>query len=46
MTSYLQRLHHIFLSSGFYFIAYRFCCGCSRSIKLNSINKWDFGKLL
>jgi len=40
MTSYLQKLRHIFSSTGFYFIAYRFCCGWSRSLKLNSINKW------
>jgi len=41
MTSYLQKLRHIFSSSGFCFIAYRFCCGWSRSLKLGSINKWD-----
>jgi len=44
MTSYLQKLR-FFLSAGFYFIAYQFCCGWSRNLKLDSINKWDLGKL-
>jgi len=38
MTSYLQKLRHIFSPSGFYFIAYRFCYDCSRCLKLDSIN--------
>jgi len=40
LTSYLQKWCHIF-SSGFYFIAYRFCCDSSRGLKLDSINKWS-----
>jgi len=36
MTSYLQKWRHIFSSSGFYFIAYRFCCDCNRGLKLDS----------
>jgi len=39
MMSYLQKLRHIFSSSRFYFIAYRFRCDYSRGLKLNSINK-------
>jgi len=40
MTSYLQKLRHLLSLSGFYLIAYRFCCDCSRGLKLDSINKW------
>jgi len=43
MTSYLQKFRHKFSSSGFYFIAYRFCCDYSRGLKLDLINKWDLG---
>jgi len=39
MTSNLQKLRHIFSSSRFYFIAYHFCCGWNRNLKLDSINK-------
>jgi len=45
MTSYLQKLRHIFSPRRLYFIAYRFCCVCSRSRKLDSINKWDLCNL-
>jgi len=45
MTSYLQKLRHIFSSSRLYFIAYCFRCVCSRGLKLDSINKWDLGNL-
>jgi len=45
MTSNLQKLRHIFSSTGFYFIAYHFCCGWRRSLKLDSINKWKLGRL-
>jgi len=38
MASYLQKWCHIFSSSGLYFIAYHFCCDCSRGLKLDSIN--------
>jgi len=39
MTSYLQKLRHIFSSSGFYVIAYHFCCGWNMNLKLDSIIK-------
>jgi len=41
--SYLQKLRHIFSSRGFYFIAYRLCCGWSRRF---SEIWWPSGRII